>query len=137
MRATGPRLCFIALFALSATACDLEDDDGETPGSAQLRVVHAAPDAGNMDFYLQGAPTPFARNIPYGATTLFVRVAPTDKQIQVRQTGQPVSSAPLFSTSGFGTVENAEYTLIAAGNVASIAGRRSEMNQSRKADSAL
>ena len=69
-------LGLVTMLALSVavTGCSDDDDNPMTPmgEGAELRVVHASPDAGNVDIYAEGVAAPLLTNVPYTATRLSI-----------------------------------------------------------------
>jgi hypothetical protein len=109
-----------ALLAVSAafTGCSDDDDNPNNPPmgeGAELRVVHASPDAGNVDIYAEGVAAPLLSNVPYTATSAYLELAPGEYNIQLRPAGAAASSAPVFETGPVTVPEGAKITAIAAG----------------------
>lgn len=109
-----------ALLAVSAafTGCSDDDDNPMNPPmgeGAELRVVHASPDAGNVDIYAEGVAAPLLSNVPYTATSAYLELAPGQYNIQLRPAGAAASSAPVFQTGLVTVPEGAKITAIAAG----------------------
>ncbi|MBM4131267.1 DUF4397 domain-containing protein [bacterium] len=109
-----------SLLAMSVvlTGCSDDDDDPTGPpmgDGAELRVVHASPDAGNVDIYAEGVAAPLLSNVPYTATSAYLDLAPGVYNIQLRPAGASASSAPVFQTGPVTVPEGARITAIAAG----------------------
>lgn len=104
------RTLFFAALAgatLFATGC------GDS-GSTQLRVLHASPDAPNIDVLYDG--TPLLTNAAYTDSSAYLKVKAGTRRIEVRATGATVDvidAKPDFSANRF-------YTVIAGNNLASI-----------------
>lgn len=109
-----------SLLAMSAVLTGCSDDD-ENPmlpplgEGAELRVVHASPDAGNVDIYAEGVAAPLLSNVPYTATSAYLALAPGEYNLQLRPAGASASSAPVFQTGPVTVPEGAKITAIAAG----------------------
>ena len=106
------QLALVMAAALAAAACD---DDTTTPVSeARVRVVHASPDAPNVDVVVDG--TTVLSNVPFGAASDYLPVDGGNRQLQVRPAGS--------STAGIDANQDVEdgsdYTIIASGLVANI-----------------
>ncbi|MBK7190263.1 MAG: DUF4397 domain-containing protein [bacterium] len=103
-------LGLVTMLALSVavTGCSDDDDNPMTPmgEGAELRVVHASPDAGNVDIYAEGVAAPLLTNVPYTATSPYLELAPGQYNIQLRPAGAAASSTPVFET-GMVTVPEA------------------------------
>jgi len=119
---------FTMLLAMTLVACDSnddgDDDDGETP-TTQVRFVHASPDAGPVDIFLndeevagdvafqgtQQNPVPLVSDyfdIPVGVEAV----------IDVRDQDGNVVAGPLnVDDQSVNLVEDAQYTVIVAGAV--------------------
>ena len=111
-----PTLALALLAALAVTACDDDDDDVTAPGAtAQLRVVHASPDAPNVDVLLDNAAV--LTNVAYKAASNYLEVPSGSRNLKVRATG--TSSVVIDQSATLD--QGAAYTVLAAGRVASIA----------------
>lgn len=109
------KLAAAALMALAVTACD-DDDDPLSPGAtAQLRVVHASPDAPNVDVLVDGAAV--LSNVPFKTASSYLAVQRGTRNLRVRATG---TSTVVIDANAALAAGNA-YTVIATGRVASIA----------------
>jgi hypothetical protein len=112
-------LGLVSMLALSVafTGCSDDDDNPMTPmgEGAELRVVHASPDAGNVDIYAEGVAAPLLTNVPYTATSAYLDLAPGQYNIQLRAAGAAASSTPVFETGMVTVPEGARITAIAAG----------------------
>ena len=105
-RKLGRKLRFLGLASLLAlstafTGCSDDDDNPMNPPlgeGAELRVVHASPDAGNVDIYAEGVAAPLLSNVPYTATSAYLELAPGEYNPQLRPAGASASSAPVFET---------------------------------------
>ena len=110
-------LAAVLAVSVAFTGCS-DDDDPMTPplgSGAELRVVHASPDAGSVDIYAEGVAAPLLANVPYTATSAYLELAPGDYNIQLRPAGASASSAPVFQTGMVNVPEGARITAIAAG----------------------
>ena len=109
-----PALALALLGALALGACD--DDDPTSPSTtAQLRVVHASPNAPNVDVLVDG--TVALTNVPFRTASGYLAVPAGTRELQVRAAGTATTvidaDAPL--------AEGRAYTVLATGLVASIA----------------
>jgi hypothetical protein len=122
-RKLGRKLRFLGLASLLAlstafTGCSDDDDNPMNPPlgeGAELRVVHASPDAGNVDIYAEGVAAPLLSNVPYTATSAYLELAPGEYNLQLRPAGASASSAPVFETGPVTVPDGAKITAIAAG----------------------
>lgn len=102
--------------ALGLAACS-DDDNGnptEAVPSALVRVVHASPDAPNVDIAVDG--TVALVSVPYPVFSGYLEVPSGTRNVQVRPTGSltPVIEADLDLETGVA------YTVLATGLVADI-----------------
>lgn len=85
-------------------------------GDARVRVVHASPDAPNVDIWVNGSVA--ISDLAFKEATDYVPLAPGEYQIQVTPTGAPATEAVINATV---TLEaNTDYTVAAIGEVANI-----------------
>lgn len=114
LRKPAIALALLATLA-SAVACGDDDDDPTGPAaSTQLRVVHASPDAPNVDVLVDGGAV--LTNIPYKTGSSYQAVQPGSRNIRVRATG--TSTVVIDQTAQIAA--GSSYTVIAAGRLASI-----------------
>ena len=103
-----------ALLASSLFACG--DDEAIAPSTnAQVRVVHASPDAPNVDVLVDNAVV--LSNVPFKAASNFLAVPAGSRNVKVRAAG---TSTTVIDANAPLTADKA-YTIIATGRVASIA----------------
>jgi LPXTG-motif cell wall-anchored protein len=84
-------------------------------GQAQVRVAHLAPDAPNVDVYVNGEPVPELLNVPYATVSSYLPLPAGTQQVTVYATGDtssPVIDAPVEVAAG------GAYTIAAVGLVA-------------------
>ncbi len=113
-----PRLFALAICALLLPACDpieVPGPSGEVEPTAQLRVVHASPDAPSVDVYVDGDPV--LTNVPYQASSAYLEVPAGARRIQVNAAGTSTTVIDVTPTFAEGSAS----TVIATGLVASIA----------------
>lgn len=81
---------------------------------SRARVVHAAPDAPNVDVYVDGAPA--LNNVPFTGVSDYLPLMPGDSLVQVTPAGNPdLLSSVISATVTFDA--NAAYTVAATGTV--------------------
>lgn len=109
-----PALALALLGAVALGGCD--DDDPTSPATtAQLRVVHASPDAPNVDVLVDGAAA--LTNVPFGAASAYLNVPAGTRELQVRATGTTTTVIDADAQ----LVAGDAYTVLATGLVANIA----------------
>ena len=108
-------LALLATFALAA--CDDNDDDEVTGPTtvAQVRVVHASPDAPNVDVLVDNSAA--LTNVAYKVASNYLQVPAGSRNLKVRATGTSTVVIDQNATLSQG----AFYTVLATGRVASIA----------------
>ena len=112
-----PTTIALALLAVTAlTACDDDDDELTAPGTtAQLRVVHASPDAPNVDVLVDNASV--LTNVAYKTASNYLPVTSGSRNLKVRAAG----STTVVIDQNAALAQGTYYTVLATGRVASIA----------------
>lgn len=111
---TRPTIALALLATIALGACN--DDDTTAPVStAQVRVVHASPDAPNVDVLVDGAAV--LTNVAYKASSTYLDVPAGSRNLRVRATG--TSTVVIDQTAA--VTAGKRYTVLATGRVASIA----------------
>jgi hypothetical protein len=106
----------LLLAATAMTAACSDDDDNTGPeGESRVRVVHASPDAPDVDVLVDDAEV--LGDVPYLAASDYLEVPPGQRNLKVNAAGTAttVIDADVTLTDG------ADYTVIAAGPVSGIA----------------
>lgn len=112
---TKPTLALALLAALAVTACDDDDDPIAPAATAQLRVVHASPDAPNVDVLVDGAAV--LTDVPFTGASGYLAVPSGARSLEVRATGTETVVIDQDATVDAGRA----YTVLAIGRLASIA----------------
>jgi hypothetical protein len=103
------------LFAASAVATGCSDDDNTGPaGEARVRVVHASPDAPEVDVLVDDAEV--LSEVPYLAASDYLDLSAGDHNLKVNAAGTSATVIDADVTLADGT----DYTVIAGGPVAAI-----------------
>ena len=104
------------LFAASAltAACSDDDDNTGPDNQARLRVVHASPDAPDVDVLLDDSEV--LSDVPYLASSDYLDVTSGDHNVKVNAAGTATTVIDADVTLSDGV----DYTVIAAGLLASI-----------------
>lgn len=106
------QLALVLAAALGAAACD--DDNTGPDSEARVRVVHASPDAPNVDVLIDGAAV--LTDVPFGAASTYLPVEAGDRELQVRAAG----TSTVVIEDDQDLDDGSDYTVIASGLVASI-----------------
>ncbi len=112
----------VLAMALVFAACD-DDDDPTSPPVAgptfALRVVHASPDAPEVDIWVEGLNAPIFTDLSYGEVTDYLDVAEGTYNVQIRAAGSAGSTNPVYETGDLTFAEDDKVTAVAAGYLAS------------------
>ena len=111
----NPTLALTLLATLAVAACNDDDDVTAPATTAELRVVHASPDAPNVDVLVDN--TAALTNVAYKAASTYLQVPSGSRNLKVRATGTTTVVIDQTATLNDGSA----YTVIATGRVASIA----------------
>ncbi len=109
------KLALVGVAVLGLAACDDDDDVTAPVATAQVRVVHASPNAPNVDVLVDDA-APALTNVPFRAFSPFLDVPSGSRRLRVRATGTTttVIDANVDLTTG------SAYTVLATGLLAGI-----------------
>lgn len=102
-----------------------DDDNPADPGlgdGAKLRVVHASPDAPEVDVYAEGVATPLITGLGYTETSVYLDLDPGTYNIQLRAAGAAPTSEPAYETGELTVPADAVITAVAVGLLGSTAG---------------
>ena len=103
------------LFAATALTAACSDDDNTAPdGEARVRVVHASPDAPDVDVLVDDAEV--LGDVPYLTASDYLDVPAGDHNLKVNAAGSPTTVIDADVSLADGT----DYTVIASGLVAAI-----------------
>jgi hypothetical protein len=100
------------------------------PTNAQVRVVHASPDAPNVDVYVDN--TLAISNLPFGQATALLPVPGGTRNIKVRPAG---ANAPVVIDANVTLTNCAAYEISATGFLASIQAQVYEIDRSKTGNS--
>jgi hypothetical protein len=88
---------------------------------AMVRIIHASPDAPEVDVYVNGGTTPLATGLSFFESTGYVNVAPlTITSVEFREAGDPATDAPVITVTPDSAIEvmaGGSYTVAAVGLV--------------------
>jgi hypothetical protein len=104
------------LFAATAfTGACSDDDEGTGPdGEARVRVVHASPDAPDVDVLLDDAGV--LSDVPYGTASDYLAASPGERNLKVNAAG----TTNTVIDADVNLVDGTDYTVLAAGVAAAI-----------------
>jgi hypothetical protein len=104
------------LFAASAltAACSDDDDNTGPEGEARVRVVHASPDAPDVDVLLND--TEVLGDVPYLTASNYLGVPPGNQNLKVNAAG----TATTVIDADVNLADGTDYTVIASGLVEAI-----------------
>jgi Domain of unknown function (DUF4397) len=109
------KLLTLVLAASALTAACSDDDDNTGPESqARVRVVHASPDAPNVDVLLDDAKV--LSDVPYLTSSAYLETSEGDHNLKVNAAGTATTAIDADVTLADGT----DYTVIASDLVAQI-----------------
>jgi hypothetical protein len=107
----------------SATSADAGSAGGSLPtppaGKAMIRVVHASPDAPNVDVYAAGNSTPIVTGLGYGQTSAWIEVDSGTVGVELRASPSTATSPLVYATGPLTIADQADITAVAAGLAAS------------------
>jgi len=103
----------LVLAGVLAAGCSDDDSTGPT-GEAQVRVVHASPDAPSVDVLVDGAEV--LGDVPYLAVSEYLDVPAGVRNVRVNGAGTTTS----VIDEDLDLVEGTDYTIIASGFAASL-----------------
>ena len=110
------KLKFLTLLLVGALAGACSDDDNTGPvGEARLRVVHASPDAPDVDVLVDE--TAVLSDVPYLTASDYLEVSAGERNLKVNAAGTATSVIDADVTLSDGS----DYTVIASGPAASVA----------------
>lgn len=109
------KLLTLLLAATTLTAGCSDDDEGTGPDSeARVRVVHASPDAPDVDVLLDD--TEVLSDVPYLSASNYLMTPAGERSLKVNAAG---TTSTVIDTD-VDLVDGADYTVIAAGTAAAI-----------------
>ncbi len=109
-------LTMVLGLSVGLVACSDDDDNGTNPTeqTAQLRAIHASPDAGAVDIYVEGVGI-VAADVAYGDATPYLTVTAGTYNVQLRPAGADSSTDPIYETGNVTLAANTVLTAVAAG----------------------
>lgn len=113
------RLLAIGLLVVVFAMVGCDDDESvtkpDTGEGAELRVIHASPDAPAVDIYAEGVATPLITDLAYGEASAYLDLDAGTYNIQIRAAGADPASTPAFETGDLTIPEGARISALAAG----------------------
>jgi hypothetical protein len=109
-----------ALLALALPAAMAPDARAAEDGAARVRAIHAIPDLGPVDIYVDGVKQ--LGDVPFFTVSSYLELAPGQVELAVTEAGEPLSHGNIL-LSGTVTVEaGQDYSIIARGSTTSSVG---------------
>jgi hypothetical protein len=110
-----------ALTGLVVAGCS--DSDSTTPSSAtaKIRVVHASPDIGPVDIYLDSSVVPWIEDFAYGQAGTYLSRDPGTVTLRFIEAGDDPGTNPGFTSDPIDMVAGASLTVLATGLINSAA----------------
>lgn len=97
-----------------------EDNNGATPRNSRVRLVHASPDAPTVDVTVKNGPVLY-RNVSFGESGGYRRVAPGDYTLEVRVAGAgKPGSGPVAAEFDVSVPEDVNATVYAVNFLSSL-----------------
>jgi hypothetical protein len=107
----------IMLTALFLTRQSVAAESAAPPGEARIRVVHASPDAPNVDVWVDG--TPALTNVPFTAVSDYTVLSAASHLIQVEPAGAG-GAGPFVISATVPLAADTDYTIAAVGELAAV-----------------
>ena len=93
--------------------------DGGAAATADVRVVHASPDAPSVDIWVAGGDAPVINDLAFGEATGWLSVPVGAYDFQVKVHPSTSGDAPVYSTGELDLAEGVQVTALATGLVGS------------------
>lgn len=94
-------------------------DEAETTGpplpEGSLRLIHAAPDVGPVDVYIEGEAQPLVTNLDYAEASAWAQLDTGDYVLEFRPEGADPADAPVLTSEVVTLDEDEQISAIAAG----------------------
>lgn len=84
-------IAVLSLVALCLSLAFAPSSNAQSSGTAQIRVVHAAPGVPAVDIYVDGQKA--LTNVAFFSASQYLAVPAGSRLVQVTQTGQPLNTA--------------------------------------------
>lgn len=117
------RLIISLIFIAAVSGCGDDHSTLSEPESAegaQVRIIHASPDAPAVDIYNEGDSIPLICDLGYGEVSDFLELDTGIYNFQIREAGADFMSQPDYETGEFGIRDNVRITALAAGLLSSM-----------------
>jgi hypothetical protein len=119
----GKRALFLGLAVILAgwtvAGCSSDDDPTDPQPTAKFRVVHASPDVGPLDIYLDSSNTPWLQDVAYGEASTYSSGSPRTVTLVFRAAGANATTDPFFTSDPIELGSGASLTVVAAGLIQS------------------
>lgn len=119
------RVLVLAVTALLAglviTGCSSSDPAPPPTATAKIRVVHASPDLGPVDIYLDSSATPWIENLSYGQAGTYLSRGTGTVTLVLHEAGDDPGANPGFTGEPIDLTAGASLTILAGGLINSVA----------------
>lgn len=94
---------------------------GTNAGGAQVRVVHASPDAPAVDVYVKGQAEPVVKGLHYTQTSAYLTVPAGTYELEIRASPSTSADPVAFATGAIALTDGEKLSAVAAGLLGSAA----------------
>lgn len=105
----------LGLVLIALGGCSSSTSPAGPQPTARLRVVHASPDLGVVDVYLEGATRPWAEDLAYRQASTYLSGRPQDVVLVFRAAGAPADAVPVFTSDVLAQTAGASSSTIVCG----------------------
>ena len=101
--------------------CSSSDPAPPPAATAKFRVVHASPDIGPVDIYLDSSATPWIEDLAYGQTSTYLSRGTGTVTLVLHEAGDDPGAHPGFTSEPIDLAAGASLTILAGGLINSAA----------------
>ena len=110
-----------ALAGFIIAGCSSDDTEAPPAATAKIRIVHASPDAGAVDVYIDTSASAWLPDFQYGESSTYSSRSTGTVTLMFREAGADPGTAPIFTSDPIDMVAGASLTVLASGLVQSAA----------------
>jgi len=111
----------VALVGLVVAGCSSSDSTPPPAATTKIRVVHASPDAGAVDVYIDTSATPWLENLEYGQASTYLSRGTGTVTLVFHEAGADPGATPVFTSDPIDMTAGSSLTVLASGLVQSSA----------------